>query len=437
MTVLAPHRRIGASCHGSANETGLRTAGTRAFSVRIRAICVLTLGLFAFSGCAFGDPPAEETGEAPNLPTPSVSPTSEDGQASVVTAVLATGLAVPWAVDFLPDGTALITERDSRRILSATSTTPTSSSSASSSAASPSASTETASALTITPIQTIDDAVSATAMGVSSGESGLLGLAVSPSYDTDKTVFIYYTTSQDNRIAKLVLGQDPQPIVTGIPKSTTRNGGCLHFGADGYLYASTGDSGDGSLAQDTQSLAGKILRMTTDGAPAPGNPFGNLVYSYGHRDIEGFAWNSAGVLYAVESGETTVDEINLIEAGKNYGWPTIEGNGTDSTLTNPIATLPFEEANCSGVAIVSDVLITGCLRGQRLWMVQLTTTGTALGAATAILTDTHGRLRSVTVAADDTVWVTTSNRDGQGTPQQDDDLIMKIIIGNVGDAGKT
>jgi glucose/arabinose dehydrogenase len=401
---------------------------------------VIVVSVFALAGCSFGQPPPDQTGQPPNLPTPSVSASPSDPAANVVTSLLASNLSVPWGIAFLPDGTALITERDSRQILKAVPKTPAPSGSAGQSGSTPSSPATEPSVdpsspganplLTVTPIQTINDAVAG-------GEGGLLGIAVSPTYDTDRLVFIYYTAQQDNRIARLVLGGAPQPIVTGIPKGAIRNGGGLHFGPDGFLYASTGDAGAKAPAQDTKSLSGKILRMTPDGKPAPGNPFGNLVYSYGHSNVEGFAWNTDKKMYAAEFGQDTWDEVNLIESGKNYGWPAVEGNGTDPQYTNPIVTWPVAEASCSGAAVISGVLAVACLRGQRLWLVQLTAAGGTLGAPQALLSGAHGRLRSVVTAPDGSLWVSTSNKDGKGTPKDGDDQIFRIVLGGVGDAGKT
>jgi glucose/arabinose dehydrogenase len=323
-------------------------------------------------------------------PSVATAPRAEVSPGSVGT--VAKGLAAPWSVAFLPDGSALVTERDSARILAVTADG------------------------TVREVQRISDARHR-------GEGGLLGVAVSPAYATDGWVYVYYTTDRDNRIGRLHLGQQPEPILTGIPAAGNHDGGRIAFGPDGALYAGTGDATRTDRAQDLGSLGGKILRMTPTGQPAPGNPFpGSLVYSYGHRNVQGLAWDGQGRLFASEFGQNTYDELNRIEAGRNYGWPTVEGTGDDPRFVNPVATWATSDASPSGIAIVGDQVYVACLRGQKLYRL-----GLDGGSPVALLAGAYGRLRHVTPAPDGSLWVLTSNRDGRGSPAPDDDRILRLI----------
>lgn len=373
-----------------------------------RAAAVLAAVLLAASGCAFGPPDAQEAGGAPpRFPSPSADPAAGGGEQEVVATVLAKGLATPWGLGFLPDGAALVTERDSGRILQV-------------------GPDSDADGLKITEVQKLTEPVP-------DGEGGLLGLAVSPRYKTDKTVFVYYSTATDNRVASLVLKQRPKPILTGIPHSPIHNGGRIGFGPDGFLYVATGDGSQRGLAQDPKSLAGKILRVTTTGRPAPGNPTkASPVWSLGHRNVQGLAWDPAKRLYASEFGQNTFDELNLIQPGKNYGWPAIEGTGTDPRFVNPLVTWPTADASCSGLAVMEQLVVTACLRGERLWALQTTANGTLLGQPQPLLVGEYGRLRTIVAAPDGSLWVTTSNRDGRGEPKPDDDRIIRLVFSGGG-----
>ncbi|GAA2144545.1 PQQ-dependent sugar dehydrogenase [Actinomadura napierensis] len=358
----------------------------------MRKHLIVLVALF-LAGCSSS--PAKDTGGARTPP-----PLPSGGTAAPGTPrVLATGLKIPWAMAFLPNGDAIVTERDSARLLRVT----------------PSGG--------VTPIGTVP--------GVSpAGEGGLLGVAVSPGYARDHQVFVYYTASRDNRVARI--GYDgglgrPQPIVTGIPKGEIHNGGRLAFGPDRMLYITTGETGEGEPAQDKGSLAGKILRVTPDGKPAPGNPFGTRVWTYGHRNVQGLAWDPKGRLYATEFGQDRFDEINLIQKGRDYGWPAVEGFGNRKGFTNPLLTWKTSEASPSGLAYANGSLWAAALRGERLWQVPLSAGGKA-GRPIARLTGDYGRLRAAVRAPDGSLWLTTSNRDGRGTPAESDDRIITVPL---------
>ncbi|WP_280305831.1 PQQ-dependent sugar dehydrogenase [Nocardia neocaledoniensis] len=308
---------------------------------------------------------------------------------------VATGLDVPWGLAFLPEGAALVAERDSGRVLRVT----------------PGRAPE--------PFAEIP--------GVAArGEGGLLGLAVAPDYAESRAVYAYFTAAQDNRVVRFRPGERPEVVFAGIAKAGNHNGGRIAFGPDGMLYVATGDAGERELAQDPASPNGKILRLTPNGAPAPDNPTpGSPVYSSGHRNVQGLAWDSGGRLFAAEFGQNRLDEINLVEPGRNYGWPAVEGaGGADRGFTDPLLTWSTAEASPSGIAIAGDTLYVAALRGARLWTA--TISGTALTDPRDVFRDTHGRLRTVEVAPDGALWLTTSNTDGRGDPRSGDDRILRF-----------
>ncbi len=310
--------------------------------------------------------------------------------------VLATGLEAPWGIDFLPGGDALVTERDRARVLRIP-----------------------AAGGTPTVVREIGEADPA-------GEGGLLGLAVSPTYASDGRVFLYVTTARDNRIVSFSMTSPDAPLVpvlTGIPKGTIHNGGRLAIGPDGDLFAGTGDVGDMALSQDPASLGGKVLRMTLQGAPVAGAD--SVVFSRGHRNVQGLAFDESGQAYAVEFGQNRFDEVNRIEQGSNGGWPEVEGAGSGGgRFLEPITTWETSEASPSGAAIVGDVLYVAALRGQRLWSVPLADPG----RPTAMYEGTYGRLRAAAAAPDGSLWLLTSNRDGRGDPVAEDDRVLRLRV---------
>ncbi|MBM2617475.1 PQQ-dependent sugar dehydrogenase [Actinoplanes sp. LDG1-06] len=369
------------------------------------------------SACSFGPPDPDQQGAPPNLPKPSTdasdgAPQQGEGSQEVAVTVLAKGLDVPWGMAFLPDGSALVTERDTARILKV----------------GPGSDAE---GLTVTEAQRLNEVQAA-------GDGGLLGVAVSPKYQTDKTIYVYYSTAKDNRVGKLVLGGRLTPILTGIPRSTEFNGGALAFGPDGLLYAGTGDgTPTGTQAQNPKSLGGKILRMTTAGKPAPGNPVkDSLVWSSGHHNVQGIAWDKTKRMYASESGQKKSGELNVIAKGKNYGWPKADGPGSDAKLTNPMFSWPVANSGCAGVATLEQTVATACLLGKRAYLLNVTGNGTVLGAPQEVLTGEYGRLRSMVAAPDGSLWVGTSNQEDEGDPAPDDDRIIRLVFSD-GGAGRS
>lgn len=312
----------------------------------------------------------------------------------------ATDLEVPWGLAFLPNGDALVAERDTARVLLVrTSAKP----------------------REVGRVRGVE----------AGGEGGLLGLAVSPDFDQDRLVYAYYTTARDNRIVRMPyrdgrLGA-PEPVLTGIPAGGRHNGGRIVFGPDGHLYAATGETGDPPLAQDRGSLGGKILRMTSNGDPAPGNPYPrSVIFSYGHRNVEGLAFDSRGRLWASEFGEDTWDELNLIRPGRNYGWPDVEGRGDDDRYVNPVAVWRTEDASPAGIAILDDVIYVAALRGQRLWRIPIR--DNTVDKPVAYFIERYGRLRTAVAAPDGTLWLSTSNHDGRGDPREGDDRILRVDV---------
>jgi len=363
---------------------------------RVIAVIALCAGLAASACTSDAATPVGQSTAPPSAAAPAAAAAARLGQPTV----LARSLKVPWAIAFLPGGDALVTERDSGRLLRVT--------------------------------QHGRVSVAGTVPGVEPyGEGGLLGVAVSPSFSHDRLVYLYFSTHNDNRVVRLRytgghLGL-PQPVLTGIPRAAIHNGGRLAFGPDGMLWATTGEHAEPGLAQDRSSLGGKILRMTPEGRPAPGNPFGTLVWSYGHRNVQGLAWDGAGRMYASELGQDRFDEVNRIEKGHNYGWPVIEGAGGRGRYTDPELTWAPSEASPSGVAIAGGSLWVAALRGERLWQVPLGPGG-QLGRPVPHVAGDYGRLREVVRAPDGSLWVTTSNWDGRGIPRPRDDMILVFPV---------
>ncbi|MES4892594.1 PQQ-dependent sugar dehydrogenase [Streptomyces sp. NPDC096012] len=320
---------------------------------------------------------------------------------------LTEGLKSPWGLAPLPDGGLLVASRDDGTITRIDGKT--------------GGKTELGAVSGVSP----------------AGEGGLLGLALSPDFASDRMVYAYFTSASDNRIVRMrydarkpageQLGA-PDTVFKGIPKGVIHNGGRIGFGPDKMLYAGTGESGRRGLAQDKGSLGGKILRLTPEGEPAPGNPFPDSpVYSYGHRNVQGLAWDDRQRLFASEFGQDTWDELNAIEPGGDYGWPEAEGRSSDARFHNPIAQWHTDDASPSGIAYVDGVIWMAALKGQRLWRIPLDG-AKASAAPQAFLTGRYGRLRTVVPAGGHKIWLVTSNTDGRGTPKKGDDRVLEVAV---------
>lgn len=278
---------------------------------------------------------------------------------------------------------------------------------------------------------------------VPGGEGGLLGLALSPSFASDHWLYAYFTAKSDNRIVRMrydakkpprdQLGT-PETVFTGIPKGSNHNGGRIAFGPDKLLYVGTGETYVKKYAQDKKSPGGKILRMTPDGKPAPGNPFGDsVVYTYGHRNVQGLAWDKDKRLWASEFGQDTWDELNLIVPGDNYGWPDVEGKSGNSGFHDPVAVWHTSEASPSGIAYAEGSVWMAGLRGERLWRIPLKGAQVAAEPQSFLIDDAteqgkYGRLRTVVAAGGNKLWLTTSNTDSRGTPRKGDDRILELEV---------
>ncbi|MFG1849356.1 PQQ-dependent sugar dehydrogenase [Micromonospora carbonacea] len=269
------------------------------------------------------------------------------------------------------------------------------------------------------------------------GEGGVLGLAVASTFATDRWLYIYHTTATDNRIVRMrydgtLQTSSLQVLVTGIPRNKYHNGGRLRFGPDGMLYAATGDGQTPDRAQDVNDLAGKVLRIRPDGTVPTDNPFGNQVWSYGHRNPQGLAFDSRGRLFEQEFGNNVMDETNIIVRGGNYGWPACEGTVGDCANPNylaPVRTYPVADASCSGLAIVRDVVYLACLRGNRMYREVIS--GDTLTDVQQYFVGTYSRLRTVEPTIDGNLWLTTSTGgDKDSVPNNSNERILKVTLGS-------
>lgn len=328
--------------------------------------------------------------------------------------IIAQNLEIPWGLAFLPDRSILFTERPGRvRMIGKDGN------------------------LLPTPLSTIS--------GVKRiGEGGLLGIAIHPDFANNNYVYLYYTYSSTgdktlNRVARFSLKNNQLigevVIVDNIPGAANHNGGRIKFGPDNFLYITTGDAQNPSQAQDKNSLAGKILRVTDDGKKAPDNPFNNLVYSYGHRNPQGLAWDNYGRLWETEHGSTAFDEVNVIHKGENFGWPEIRGDDGREGMQKPFVHSGDTTWAPSGVTVLNNKLYFAGLRGQAIYSFDISPKVTLeIGERKVVehFKGEFGRIRDVVLGPDNFLYITTSNRDGRGTSRAGDDKIIKIDPQKIG-----
>ncbi|NSL42827.1 sorbosone dehydrogenase family protein [Streptomyces sp. 8P21H-1] len=396
------------TCRGEGNLIVQRRAVT---AVLAAAALLLTAGCSSDGG----EEPGNGGNSSPGSPEPGTSapasgraaaPTPPAKGSVEVVRTVAEGLKTPWGLAPLPEGGLLVSSRDGGTITRVDERT--------------GKKTELGSVPGVAP----------------GGEGGLMGLALSPSYASDHMVYAYFTSDSDNRVVRMQydarkpageqLGA-PDTVFRGIPKGTNHNGGRIAFGPDRMLYVGTGETYVTELAQDKKSTGGKILRLTPEGEPAPGNPFGSPVYSYGHRNVQGLAWDTEQRLFASEFGQDTWDELNHIKPGGNYGWPDAEGKADDSRYENPVDQWSTDKASPSGIAYAKGSVWMAGLRGKRLWRIPLDGTGKS-AEPQDFLTDEYGRLRTVVAAGGDKLWLVTSETDGRGTPNGTDDRILELRV---------
>lgn len=333
------------------------------------------IGLAALAGCSYPENPVATA-------TPTIAPTGANPSLSIK----ASGLDTPWSMVARLDASFLISERDTAKIRS------------------------------LSPDGTLTELAHLPQV-VPGGEAGLLGLEIFTKPGGPEWLYVYMGTETDNRVVRMPLqgsGVGPvEDILTGIPRAGIHNGGRIKLGPDGLLYIGTGDATDRQAAQDPARLNGKILRINPDGSIPEANPFpGSPVYSYGHRNVQGLGWDSAGRLWASELGPEKDDEVNLIRAGGNYGWPQVTGAAGNPGLVDPIHVwAKTSDASPSALAIAGDVAYVACLRGERLWVLPLPQgtppAGGTLPGAREMLTGREGRLRDALVVGND-LWLATN-----------------------------
>ncbi len=393
----------------------LTKTATRTMSVAAAALSATLL-----AGCGAGDDTTASTTATPTAatPTPSVSATPSPAPTSTPAPAaaedlgplvpsgdptpIASNLPAPWSIATLADGSVLVSERDDARIVEIVGDQ----------------------AVPVATVEGVDAA----------GEGGLLGLAVLEGA-SGNWVYAMHTAASDNRVVRMALGGTagahtlgaPEPVLTGLPKASNHNGGRIAFGPDGMLYVTAGDASSGTNAQTLDSLGGKILRVTPEGAVPADNPFpGSPVYTLGHRNPQGIGWAADGTMWAAEFGQNTWDELNVITPGANYGWPVVEGIGGDPAFVDPVQQWATDDASPSGIAVVGDTVFMAGLGGERLWSIQFD------GRVNEHYAGQLGRIRDVVRGAGSTLYLVTNNTDGRGDPRAGDDVLYRVELAPLG-----
>lgn len=344
----------------------------------------------------------------------SIKRNSKSRQLDYGVEVIAEKLSVPWAIDISKEGKIYFTERPGRvRVIENGKLNP-------------------------EPLITLGSPF------ISEGEGGLMGIALDQNFSQNHYIYVMHTYMESNqiynRVIRLVENNNKASIdkiiLDKIPGGRIHNGGRIKIGPDKKLYITTGDAGNSNLAQDPKSTAGKILRINLDGSIPSDNPIsGSSVYSLGHRNPQGLAWNSKNILFESEHGQSAHDEINIIEPGANYGWPLVQGDEdlTNIKLKKPLIHSGEETWAPSGIVFINqgarkDNLLVATLRGQKLLVMSLNESGTKVTNVEALFENKYGRLREVIVGQDGAIYISTSNRDGRGNPAINDDRIIRIVL---------
>lgn len=386
--------------------TGRRTGCARDAATRacIATICLLGAGWMA--ACSDGPSGQPDDGSA--------SGARSDALGQNAPRIVARNLEVPWEIRFLPEGDLLITERPGRLVRLG-----------------PDGGT-----IRTDPVPGV----------VARSESGLMGMALDPDFEANQRLYLCYTAGSgddlSNRVDRFEYGpeglSEATPVLRGLEGARFHDGCRLEFGPNGFLYVTMGDAGSPEDAQDTGSLNGKILRIDGDGGPAPRNPFDNPVYSYGHRNPQGLAFDAAGRLWSTEHGPSGLssgfDEVNLVIRGNNYGWPEIRGSETAPEMVGPAVQSGSGTTWApAGLAWHEGSLFFGGLRGEALYQMEVPPGALSPTAASAPelsvvphLQEELGRIRAVRMGPDGLLYFSTSNRDGRGNVREGDDKILVV-----------